>query len=102
MGDQARVPAGVRSGGQWTNRQHGRAAVSLDREVGTDGRVGEAESIVNRDSVFTRRYDTVQDRLAMLQDELAAAVAAWPPTTAGTATWTRCADFTGIHRRTSC
>lgn len=76
MGDQARVPAGVRTGGQWTNRRHGRGTVTLERPADTGGGIGAwTESIADRDSVFTRRYDTVQDKLAMLQDELAAAVA---------------------------
>lgn len=66
---QARVRAGVPQGGQFANVIHGEPSVGLD-EHGT-----RQNSVVDAESVFTRRYASVEEKLAAVQCELEAAVA---------------------------
>src|SRR6185312_1134811 len=68
---RARVRAGVPAGGQFAAARHADPAIDLDPDA-----VPTQPSIVNTDSVLTKRYDTLDEKLAAVQGELAAAVAA--------------------------
>lgn len=62
-----RISAGVPTGGQFAAGQLAESTLTLDAPA--------AESVVDRDSVFTQRYDTIDDKLAAIHGELEAAVA---------------------------
>lgn len=55
------------TGGQFANMLHAESNVALDEPTG--------ESIVDKESSFTKKYDTVDEKLKAIGEELAAAVA---------------------------
>jgi len=63
-----RVQPGVPSGGQFAAGTHAETDVSLGAEP--------AASIVDRDSLFTQRYDTLDEKLTAIHGELETRVAA--------------------------
>lgn len=72
-----RVAQGVRTGGQFARHGHADSGMELD---GDDHHwtadLEPAESIVERESVFTQKYDSTDEKLAALQGEIAGHVAA--------------------------
>ena len=76
-----RVRPGVPAGGQFAVNPHAAADLELTGEelAGSESALDAQEpppSIVERDSVFTQKYDTVDDKLAALQGEIAGHVEA--------------------------
>ena len=79
-----RVHAGVPAGGQFAATGHTESDISLDAPApaattwpdksGLDSS-GPGGSVVQGESVFTQRYDTLDEKLAVIQSELESAVA---------------------------
>lgn len=78
--DRTRVPAGVPTGGEFAATTHAESGVSLaDPDAAGPEDAGTADpgpgSVVEADTVFTRRYPSVEDKIAAFQAELDQGVA---------------------------
>ncbi|MEJ7648204.1 MAG: ArdC-like ssDNA-binding domain-containing protein [Nakamurella sp.] len=63
-GERPRVQAGIPTGGQFTASAHGESEVALEDSAPA------VPSIVDADTVFTQKYDSVEEKIAALQAEL--------------------------------